>query len=109
MSNDRRKPRAVEDVAREGGRGLATLLARARHLEGIDRTLAAELDPRHAPHVRVANVRDGKLILATPVAPIGQRLKMEKPRLLQALQRAYPGEFSDLEVRITPDLPPRSD
>jgi hypothetical protein len=69
--------------------------------------MAEALDPRHAPHVRVANLRQGVLILATPVAPIAQRIRMETPRLLAAIQAAFPGEVECLEVVITPDLPPR--
>ncbi len=103
------RPRAATEIARSSKRGLSGLLKRARHLEAIDRALADTLDPRHAPHVRVANVRDGRLILATPVAPIAQRLRMEQSRLLASLQSAFPGEFQSLEVRVTPDLPPRVD
>lgn len=106
----RRKPgkaRAVDQIAHSGGGGLSGLLARARRLQRMDQALEAELDPRIAPHVRVANVRDGALVLATPVAPIAQRLKMEAPRLLAAMQRGFPGAFERLEVMVTPDLPAR--
>jgi len=103
----RKGPRAAEEVARSESRGLAGLLARARALDALDRELAAALDPRHAPHVRVANVRDGTVILATPVAPIAQRLKMETPRLLEVLERSHPGKFRALKVVVTPDLPAR--
>jgi hypothetical protein len=108
-SNDKkpRRPRAVTEVARTDDRGLAAMLARAARLEQMDRSLADILDPRHAPHVRVMNVRDGKLLLATPVAPIATRLRMEAPKLLPELQRLFPGEFLSLEVVVTPDLPPR--
>ncbi len=102
-----RKPRAASEVARSDDRGLAGLLARAARLERMDLALADLLDQRYAPHVRVMNVRDGKLLLATPVAPIATRLRMEAPRLLEDLQRAFPGEFTSLEVVVTPDIPPR--
>lgn len=107
--NDRpiKKASAVNELLTSKARGLGDLLNRARHLEAMDRTLASELDPRHAPHVRVANVRDRALILATPVAPIATRLRMEAPRLLQILQKSFPGEFDRLEIKVTPDLPPR--
>lgn len=104
-----RKARSVGEIAATGERGLGGLLARARRLDRIDRALAAALDPRHAPHVRVANVRDGKLILATPVAPIAQRIKMEAPRLLETLRREFRDDFSQLEVMVTPDLPARAE
>ncbi len=111
MSNSRRNPSAsaqsVGEIAGSDSRGLARLLGRARHLDRMDRVMAEALDPRHAPHVRVANLRQGVLILATPVAPIAQRIRMETPRLLGAMQAAFPGEVESLEVVITPDLPPR--
>ncbi len=111
MVDSRRKSggdaRPVTEIAGSDARGLARLLGRARYLDRMDRVLAAELDPRHAPHVRVANLRQGILVLATPVAPIAQRIRMETPRLLSAMQAACPGEIQSLEVKITPDLPPR--
>ncbi|MEE4174199.1 MAG: DciA family protein [Xanthomonadales bacterium] len=111
MVDSRRKSetgaQSVSEIAGADARGLGRLLGRARHLDRLDRLVAGELDPRHAPHVRVANLRQGVLILATPVAPIAQRIRMETPRLLTAIQAAFPGEVESLEVRITPDLPPR--
>ena len=111
MIDSRRKPGAkaqsVGEIAGSDSRGLARLLGRAKHLDRMDRVMAKELDPRHAPHVRVANLRQGVLVLATPVAPIAQRIRMETPRLLAAMQQAFPGECDSLEVVITPDLPPR--
>lgn len=101
-------PRAATEIAGADTRGLGALLLRARRLERLDQALERALDPRHAPHVRVANVRDGALILATPVAPIATRLRMEAPRLLEALRGQLPAEVSRLEVRVTPDLPARS-
>ncbi len=111
MVDSRRKSGAgaqsVGEIAGSDARGLARLLGRAKHLDRMDRVMAGALDPRHAPHVRVANLRQGVLILATPVAPIAQRIRMETPRLLDAMQAAFPGEIQSLEVKITPDLPPR--
>ena len=104
----RGKAKAVSDLMRKGGGALPQLLLRAQRLGEMDAALAAELDPGIAPHVRVANVRDGKLILCTPVAPIATRLTMEAPRLIATLQRSYPGLFTELEVKVTPTLPPRS-
>lgn len=98
---------AVTEIAGADDRSLAGLLARARQLERLDRALAEQLDARYAPHVRVANVRQGLLILATPVAPIATRLRMEAPQLLEALNAVYPGELTTLEIRVTPDLPAR--
>lgn len=111
MVDSRRKSgagaRSVDEIAGSDARGLARLLGRAKQLDRMDRVMAEALDPRHAPHVRVANLRRGVLVLATPVAPIAQRIRMEAPRLLGAIQAAFPGEIESLEVVITPDLPPR--
>ncbi len=111
MTDSRRRKgapaRAVTEIASGDDRGLAGLLARAQQLERLDRALAARLDERYVAHVRVANVRNGVLILATPVAPIATRLRMEAPSLLEALRHAYPGTLTSLEIRVTPDLPGR--
>ncbi len=106
-SEPKKRAREVSEVVSGAPRSLTDLLARARRLDEMDQLLAKELDERFAPHVRVANVRDGALILATPVAPIATRLKMEAPRLLQTLQRAFPAEFNRIEILVTPDLPRR--
>lgn len=108
MNNEpKKRAREVSEVISGAPRSLTDLLVRARHLDEMDQLLARELDERFAPHVRVANVRDGALILATPVAPIATRLKMESTRLLEVLQRAYPSEFNRIEVLVTPDIPRR--
>ncbi|MEM1412494.1 MAG: DUF721 domain-containing protein [Pseudomonadota bacterium] len=110
--NDRRRKRgkvsrSAHDIAQDDARGLGGLLARAQQLDQLDRAVAAHLGPKLAPHVRVANVRQGTLILMTPVAPIATRLRMEASTLLARLKASYPDTFNGLEVRVTPDLPDR--
>jgi hypothetical protein len=89
-----------------GGRGgLAKLLARAEQLARLETLLDELVDPALARHVRVANVRDGRLILVTPVAPIATRLRLEAPRLLEGFREHGIEFFDRIETRVAP-FPP---
>ena len=87
------------------GAALPRLLARARQLARLESVLDEILDPALARHVRVANVRDGRLILVTPVAPIATRLRLETPRLLNRFRARGIDFFDTIETRVAP-IPP---
>ena len=84
------------------GGGLGKLLARAEQLARLDALLAELLEPGLAPHVRVANVRDGCLVLVTPVAPIATRLRMLAPTLLEQFRERGVTVFSRIETTVAP-------
>jgi hypothetical protein len=113
MSNgnwrERRSSRPISDYLQAGSGtnnqaagGLGTLLARAQLLSRLDAVLAELLDPALAPHVRVANVRDHKLVLVTPVAPIATRIRLLAPELLQQFQARDIKLFSSIETTVAP-------
>ncbi|KAA9129732.1 DUF721 domain-containing protein [Marinihelvus fidelis] len=102
---EKRLARPVAELMAKPGSGLAGLLQRAEALARVDAVVRDLLPPSLAPHVRVANVRDGKLILCTPVAAIATRLRMEGPGLLEQLRDHGVTGVAALEVLITPDLP----
>ncbi len=101
----KRLARPVSELMDKPGSGLAGLLQRAEALAKVDAVVRDLLPGNLAPHVRVANVRDGKLILCTPVAAIATRLRMEAPQLLARLRSHGVADIGSLEVLITPDLP----
>ena len=102
------KSSAVSEFLKPADQQLSSLLGRARYLDKIDQTLAAALEPNISPHVRVANVRNRILILITPVAPIASRLRLQQAALLSTLQSKFPDVFDSLDIRVTPDMPPRA-
>lgn len=103
--HEKRPARPVGELLGKPGKGLDGLLARAGALADLDTAVRGLLDPKLAPHVRVANVRDGKLILCTPVAAIATRLRMEADGLLQALADRGVEGVGAIEVLVTPELP----
>lgn len=102
---EKRLARPVSELMDKPGSGLAGLLQRAEALAKVDAAVRDLLPGNLAPHVRVANVRDGKLILCTPVAAIATRLRMESPTLLEQLAEHGVSGIGQLEVLITPGLP----
>lgn len=85
-----------------GGASLGGLLRRASLLAQLDNALAGSLHPDLANHMRVANVRDGRLILLAPSAAWATRLRMQAAQLLEVLRRLGLADVDRVEVRVVP-------
>ena len=59
-------------------------LRRAMWLEAVDRELRSKLPVALAPHVRVANVAQGRLSLRTDAAAWANRARLQSDDILQA-------------------------
>lgn len=65
---------------------LSALLRRARELSSLETLVRSWLPPALAPHVRVAALREGTLVLAVDSAAWATRLRYEIPRLVECAQ-----------------------
>lgn len=65
---------------------LHKLVAKLDHLEQMNHVIASKLDPDLANHCRVANLRDGMLILATTSPAWNHKLRFSTLDLLSALR-----------------------
>jgi hypothetical protein len=81
---------------------LGGLLRRAAMLAQLQNVLTGALHPDLARNLRVANVRDQRLILITPSPAWATRLRMQSRQLLGVLRRAGLTGVDRVEVRVVP-------
>lgn len=74
---------------------LSALLTKAARLQQLEAHLRRALPPELAARVRVADLRDGLLVLSAPTPAAASRLRYAKPGIVKALG----GECSKEEVR----------
>lgn len=80
---------------------LRNFVAKVEHLEQINQIIASKLEPSLANNCRVANLRDGTLILATTSPAWNHKLRFSSLDLLTAL-RADPrwSGLKSIEIRV---------
>ena len=74
-------------------------LRRAMWLEAVDRELRSKLPVALAPHIRVANVAQGRLSLRTDAAAWANRARLQSDDILQAA-RSIGLTVERVEIRI---------
>jgi len=84
---------------------LARLTGHAAILLRLQDRLAATLPEPLRPAVRVANLKDGRLLLHADNGAVATRLRQQAPTLVSAL-RLQGGEVTGIEVRVQPRNPP---
>lgn len=85
----------------EGNYELQKVVSKVHHLEELNTLLASKLDPSFVNHCRVANLRDGILILATTSPAWNHKLRFSSLDLLSQL-RAEPrwSGLKSIEIRV---------
>lgn len=80
---------------------LQKFVSKLQHLEQINNYLSAHLDPQLAPHCRVANMRDGALVISTTSPAWNHKLRFAALDILSLL-RANPlwSGLKSIEVRV---------
>jgi hypothetical protein len=99
--SDRKAVRASA-ILSDPGSALGGTLEHAAMLLKMQQLLSGAVEPSLADRLQVANVRHHRLILLAPSAAWATRLRMETPRLLEALHQAGFAELSDIEIRVAP-------
>ena len=82
------------------------LQVRAQHLAKLNRVLQTTLEQHQIKQCKIANFRNGTLILETASSVWLNRLNYARLQIIQALRKELPGLVS-LEVNINPELAKR--
>ena len=89
---------ALDAVLREPA---GDTLRRAMWLEAVDRELRSKLPVALAPHIRVANVAQGRLSLRTNAAARANRARLQSDDILQAA-RSIGLTVERVEIKVAP-------
>ncbi|OIV46281.1 hypothetical protein BK025_12765 [Sodalis sp. TME1] len=92
------------DAAETGRVSLSKIQQRAIMLLKLNRAISALLPAPLRPWCRVANVRQGVMVLETANASWKMRLRYEQPQLLSALRAQILPSLSSIDIRINPGL-----
>jgi hypothetical protein len=93
------------DVLASPATSFSGLLERAGLLLRLERLVCSVLEPELAGRVRVANLRQNRLILLTPSAAWATRLRMVAPKVVDDLRRSGFTDVESIDVRVG-QLPP---
>lgn len=82
------------------------IIRKTEHLNKLNRLVQSKLDPTLSAHCRVANLRDGILVLTTSSPAFGHLLRFKSIDLLSAL-RAEPQwcGLKSIQTRVCPEHP----
>ena len=87
---------------RPGASPMTDMLRHAKRLQKVESEFRSLLPENLAEHVRVANQRDGELVLVTPVAPIGARLRMEAAQIPAQLAQRGIRDVNRVSILVRP-------
>jgi len=108
---EKHTPTGVMDILKQGEDGLDDILRRAGALGEVSRVVRGVLPPAIADKVHVGNVRDGVLVLITATSAVASRLRLDGPRIKEALaEKGLPIQSVRAKVNPTfvppPEAPP---
>ena len=96
----------VREVLNNPESSLKQLLQRASQMEQLESLLQGLIDPDLATRFQVAAVRKNRLILITPAASWATRLRMQAPRIVNALNEAGETGIEHIDIRVAPLVEP---
>jgi len=102
ISQSGKSTQSVDEVLKNPGSGLGSLLEHAAYLLQLESLLAACLEPGLASHFQVAATRKNRLILISSGASWATRLRMQAPRLITALHKAGISQIEHIDIRVAP-------
>ena len=98
------KPSQITELLYRASFPAEGVLQRGQYLYRLNRVLSKLLDADSSLHCRVANVRDGVLILYTDSTAWATRLRYQTPALLKQLQQRKGLEtLSRVDLRVLPE------
>lgn len=100
------RPQSLDHLFDDIGQGsvLQNIQQRATALLKLNRAVKALLPATMHPWCRVANFRQGMLIIETANASWLMRLRYEQPALLSALRAQILPSLASIDIRINPSL-----
>lgn len=103
LPKPRTTPRALRAIQERfiGGNNLSSIITHALDLRRIDANVRSALDPKLAPHVRLANWHDdGEVIFHVDSASWLHVLRFQDRAIKQALQKAGLGQVRKLTWKV---------
>ncbi|UDG80142.1 DUF721 domain-containing protein [Candidatus Steffania adelgidicola] len=94
----------LDDAGRAGQVALSRIQRRALMLINLNRAVNSQLSVLLRPWCRVANVRQGVIVMETANASWKMRLCYEQPQLLSALRVKILPSLLSIDIRINPGL-----
>ncbi|MEZ8142588.1 MULTISPECIES: DUF721 domain-containing protein [Enterovibrio] len=96
------RPKAAQDLLENGLTG--QVRQRAMVLSQLSQQVKALLPPASAEHCRVANYRDGILVLECGSSSWATRLNYDRHTLMSALRRGTLPSLMTIEIKVNPEL-----
>lgn len=100
----RRAARPANDIAATDSPELLRLFRRAGQLEAVRARLARDLPVAMREHLKVANIRDGALVLAVDSPAWATRVRYQSREILQTGSQICKTQLSEVVVRVIPEL-----
>ncbi|NRA70705.1 MAG: DUF721 domain-containing protein [Gammaproteobacteria bacterium] len=100
----RRTPDSINKLLSQGSGKLAKLQHKAYQLQVINRIITAELLPGSEEYCRVANLRNGTLVLEVASGAWFTRLQSMRINLLNQLRERVSSSLISIEVKVNPAL-----
>lgn len=101
MAND--SPRPVLNVAASDVK-LGRILRKAQRLKALETQIARLLPPALAGQVRVADLRDGILVLGAPSPAAAAHLRYAGADILKGLPQDFRSDVRKVSVRVVPPV-----
>lgn len=79
--------------------GTLRFAAHARQLQRLQRAFESALTPALRPHARIANLRQGKLVIHAANGAVAAKLRQIVPRFVDLLQLEA-AKLTEIEVRV---------
>lgn len=96
-------PSSLENLLSQSLSGLAELSRKASRLSALQHSYQQQVPPHLASHSRVANLRQGVLVIEVASAAWLSQLRMQRSALLSQMRQIDPS-LTSLDLRINPGL-----
>ncbi len=105
MCPERSEPLHLRQILNRHPRSVGTVLARAQQLADVNRALRDWCNEPWIRHVRLANLRDGTVVIFVASAPALIPLRNRTSDLLAWLETRFRLGCTRLEMRVRPPVP----
>lgn len=101
--NQRHRPNLIDDVTKQSGK-LAKIQQKAVKLQEINHFLTNELMPDSDQYCRVANLRQGILVIEVSSGVWSTRLTQLRSHFIDQLRRTLLPSLISIEIKVNPSL-----
>ncbi|MCL1142911.1 DUF721 domain-containing protein [Shewanella gaetbuli] len=99
----KKTPQDLSNLLHGSGK-LPEIAEKAELLNNLNRHVKQIIDGPATEHLKVANLRQGVLVIETSAAAWAARINFQKPKLLRQLQAETLPMLTTIEVKVNPGL-----